>query len=194
MSTDGYDRRVQRTRGLLHGALASLIHEKPYDGIVVKEILARANVGRSTFYNHFQDKEDLLESSIRDVVDEGKTQSPPKGSRFGDQLLQRTLRLFEHIDRHRSAAQGPMDMRRQDMVHERLQEQLVRSITEDLERVPADQCESQHVVPPDLIAQFVASTFIVVLKWWFDSRSSLSAREVNNLFGAMVLPGISGSG
>ena len=55
------DRRVQKTQDLLHGALASLIHEKSYDAIVVKEILARANVGRSTFYTHFRDKDELLE-------------------------------------------------------------------------------------------------------------------------------------
>jgi hypothetical protein len=42
------DRRIQKTQELLRGALASLIGEKPYDSIVVKEILDRANVGRST--------------------------------------------------------------------------------------------------------------------------------------------------
>jgi hypothetical protein len=44
------DRRIQKTQRLLHEALFSLIHEKSYDAIVVKEILDRANVGRSTFY------------------------------------------------------------------------------------------------------------------------------------------------
>ena len=62
------DRRVERTRGLLRGALASLIHEKPYERIVVKEILARANVGRSTFYAHFRDKDELLYSGIAEIV------------------------------------------------------------------------------------------------------------------------------
>ena len=59
----GTDRRIERTKRLLHGALGSLIHQKSYDDIVVKEILARANVGRSTFYTHFRDKDELLESS-----------------------------------------------------------------------------------------------------------------------------------
>ena len=62
------DRRVQRTRGLLRGALASLIHEKAYDAIAVKEILARANVGRSTFYAHFRDKDELLDSGINEML------------------------------------------------------------------------------------------------------------------------------
>jgi len=53
------DRRIQKTKSLLHEALGSLIREKPYDAIVVQEILDRANVGRSTFYMHFSDKDDL---------------------------------------------------------------------------------------------------------------------------------------
>jgi len=51
------DRRVQKTRTLLHEALVSLIREKPYDEMVVKEILDRANVGRSTFYTHYRNKD-----------------------------------------------------------------------------------------------------------------------------------------
>ena len=41
------DRRVQKTKSLLHEALGSLIREKPYDAIVVQDILDRANVGLS---------------------------------------------------------------------------------------------------------------------------------------------------
>ena len=62
------DRRIQKTKSLLHEALGSLIREKPYDAIVVQEILDRANVGRSTFYMHFSDKDDLLVSGIHDML------------------------------------------------------------------------------------------------------------------------------
>jgi len=56
------DRRVQKTRQLLQEALTGLIAEKGYDSITIQHILDRANVGRSTFYAHFQDKEQLLHS------------------------------------------------------------------------------------------------------------------------------------
>src|SRR6266567_9635349 len=59
------DRRVQRTRRLLHKALMSLILEKKYESITVQEILDRADVGRSTFYMHFQDKDQLLFSGFQ---------------------------------------------------------------------------------------------------------------------------------
>ncbi len=62
------DRRIQKTQRLLREALASLIREKPYNSIVVKQILDHANVGRSTFYTHFRDKDDLLVSCIHDML------------------------------------------------------------------------------------------------------------------------------
>jgi hypothetical protein len=52
------------------------------------------------------------------------------------------------------------------------------------------QCRREKVgqVPPDLFVQYVASTFILVLNWWVDSRSSLPPKDVNDVFRALILP------
>ena len=60
MTKKGGDRRVQRTHHLLNHALLSLIQEKGFEALTVQDIIDRANVGRSTFYAHFADKEDLF--------------------------------------------------------------------------------------------------------------------------------------
>jgi Bacterial regulatory proteins, tetR family len=54
------DRRVRRTRKLLHDAFLALVIEKRYEKTTIQDILDRADVGRSTFYVHFRDKEALL--------------------------------------------------------------------------------------------------------------------------------------
>src|SRR6266705_7027751 len=64
------DRRVRRTRESLHDALISLALEKNYDSITVQEILDRADVGRSTFYVHFSDKNELLISEMDNLREE----------------------------------------------------------------------------------------------------------------------------
>ena len=58
------DRRVQKTRKLLQEALIDLVAEKGYESVTIQEVLDRANVGRSTFYAHFPDKEHLLHSIL----------------------------------------------------------------------------------------------------------------------------------
>jgi len=54
------DERIRRTRARLGGALVALIQEKPLNDVTVQEVLDHASVGRSTFYLHFRDKNDLL--------------------------------------------------------------------------------------------------------------------------------------
>ena len=59
------DQRTQRTRRALLGAFNALFFERSYDRITVGAIVRHAGVGRSTFYEHYVDKEDLLSASIR---------------------------------------------------------------------------------------------------------------------------------
>src|ERR1700722_7186317 len=59
------DRRIQRTRKALLEAFTALFLERRYDHIKVADIIERADVGRSTFYEHFADKEAILAESIR---------------------------------------------------------------------------------------------------------------------------------
>src|SRR3990172_850885 len=64
------DRRVSRTRHALREALLSLMEEQDYNAITVEEITARADLGRTTFYLHYRDKEDLLLEELADLVHE----------------------------------------------------------------------------------------------------------------------------
>ena len=85
------DRRSQRTRQLLSAALFELMLEKRYDGITVQDIIDRANVGRSTFYAHYLDKEDLLVSDFTRVLDALTQQMHQHGQ--GDQHAPPSLAL-----------------------------------------------------------------------------------------------------
>ncbi len=61
------DRRVQRTKRTLREALIALILDKGYDQVTVQDIIDRADVGRSTFYAHFENKDKLLLSGFEDM-------------------------------------------------------------------------------------------------------------------------------
>jgi AcrR family transcriptional regulator len=62
------DRRVARTRQDVVSAFRALLFERGYTGITVRGIIERANIGRSTFYEHFQNKEDVLYETLAFVM------------------------------------------------------------------------------------------------------------------------------
>ena len=62
------DRRAARTRKALHLALLSLILRKGYEATTIQDIVDEANVGRSTFYDHYTGKEDLLRGGFRQII------------------------------------------------------------------------------------------------------------------------------
>ena len=90
------DRRIEKTQSLLREALVSLIHEKPYDAIAITEILERANVGRSTFYAHFHDKDDLLTSGIHHMLRLPQSMEPPSSMKLPERVI--WLRCFRTAD------------------------------------------------------------------------------------------------
>ena len=95
------DRRVGRTRALLHQALMSLIQERGFEALSVQDIIDRANVGRATFYAHFDNKEDLLASGIeglRQSLRERQRRALASSSPGDERLLGFSLELFAHGD------------------------------------------------------------------------------------------------
>jgi AcrR family transcriptional regulator len=88
------DRRVSKTRKALKEALTDLILEKGYEGVTVQDVIDRADVGRSTFYAHFIDKDDLLMAILADLEMPGLD---PSSWKPDDPAFGWTLALFRHF-------------------------------------------------------------------------------------------------
>ena len=68
MNHDKFERRIERTREAIFGAFRDLVLTYGYENTTVLEVIARANVGRSTFYEHFENKEQLLGESLAPLL------------------------------------------------------------------------------------------------------------------------------
>jgi AcrR family transcriptional regulator len=99
------DRRIQRTRQLLRGALFSLIQEKGFEPLSVQDIIDRANVGRATFYAHFENKEDLLLSgfdALRESLRERHREALSRGSSVDERIFAFSHDMLAHVNEHLS--------------------------------------------------------------------------------------------
>ena len=182
------DRRIQKTKALLHEALFSLIVEKNYESIVVNDILDRANVGRSTFYSHFSDKDELLVSGMHDMLRSVHPSGLLPSAKPHEQTIWFSLPIFEHIDEHRRASVASIGPRGRAIIHEHLQKVLAELIADGVTKRLQSRRKTAARIPPDVVVQYIASTFILVMNWWLEKKSPLAPKEINELFRALILP------
>lgn len=189
---DVKDVRVRRTERRLRDAIVSLIHEKSYPAIVVNEILERADVGRSAFYAHFSNKDALLASKIEEMLHAAPPRAlTPSVGPLGN-ALGFSFPVFEYIGQCRHAAAAKMGRRGRLIVHQHLHRVLWEHIRDEV-RTALQQDDGRAAIPADLATNYIVTTFILVLNWWVESQSRLSAREVDDMFLALVVPALASS-
>lgn len=93
------NRRVRFTRSALREALIDLILEKPLASITVKDICARADINRSTFYLHFKDVTDILRTTEDEIIDQMRSHTPTPDRRFHEpeEVQEFFTSFLEHI-------------------------------------------------------------------------------------------------
>jgi AcrR family transcriptional regulator len=181
------DRRSQRTRQLLSAALIDLMLQKRYDAITVQDIIDRANIGRSTFYAHYLDKDDLLVSDFTRVLDVLRDQMRKQEQANGRTSPSITL-FFEHVQTHHQLYKALVRGGGIDLLYKKGHERLRQNIEQHLEELlPASSTPS---VPLPLVADYLAGTILNMLKWWLDRDLPYTAEQMDAMFRQLVLPGV----
>jgi AcrR family transcriptional regulator len=176
------DRRVRRTQEALREALVSLILEQGYEATTVGEIADRADVGRSTFYAHFADKEELL---LRGLEELHNTLEGADGVRFPS-LFASCRALYEHAGSERRLYRaifgrlggGPLPLR--------VEQELLARVRAEFDRLAPEADPATRA----MAAKVTASGFFGLLRQWLDGDDAVAPGTVSDAFVAMVLPGV----
>ena len=125
------DRRIVKTQEAIQKSLIPLILKKGYDAVTIQDVLDHANVGRSTFYAHFRDKEDLLSSGF-DVLMNELTEYVKKeslqntsGSTKARFKFKFALPLLEHANENRALFKALLGNRGGVIMQKRAYEMIV---------------------------------------------------------------------
>jgi AcrR family transcriptional regulator len=183
VNAEKVDRRVRRTKELLRAALLSLIKEKGFERVTVQEIIDRADVGRSTFYAHFRDKEDLLVYGLEELRE-------PFASAADSERAGRspTLAVFEHFAAYNDVWSA--------MAGRRGAEAFVRYLHQFLSELVRDQLsarapEGPTQVPLDALVEFAVSTMVGLgMRWWQLGDVPHSPRQVDQIYRRLTEPAI----
>jgi AcrR family transcriptional regulator len=175
------DRRVQRTRRTLREAIIALILERGWDDVTVQDVCARADVGRSTFYVHFADKEELLLSGFDDL--ERALRAPAgTGPAHQKKVLGFALGLLEHAQEYRRLVRALVGKRSGQAVQKRLRQLVTELVRDEL---------SAHASAGPLLdaaVLYVSGGFLQLGAHWLDSKDPVPAAELEALAGRLTAP------
>jgi AcrR family transcriptional regulator len=173
------DARAVRTRDALASALISLMDGRDYDDISVQHICDRAQVGRSTFYAHFQDKDEMY---IRHVVVFARMIGEKLGFDRGAYRFP-VAHLFEHIRQMRPMFESLKKANKADFVMKVWQNNLAELFET---RVLQTRDGARAEVPAAIMAQQLAGTFITLMTWWLDHHYPHSAAAMEEQWNQLV--------
>lgn len=175
------DRRVQRTHRTLTEALLAVILERGWEATTVQRICDRADVGRSTFYAHFDSKEDLLASGfdeLRKAIRAQRVVPGPAGA------LSFAHGIIAHADEHQRLFRAIIGKRSGHVVQGRFRQLLIDLAEESLSRFGRAGPQRGATV------HYIAGALFELLIWWLDARNPIPSSELEKIFVRLATPSL----
>ena len=178
------DPRVRRTRRMLRDALVSLILEKDYASISIKEITARAEVAYITFFRHFESLDQLL----MEVLDEGLAelrshietlakQSEPSALEVEGRLI------FEYIKQ--KADLFRILLKSQSVT--RVRKKVILDIAVVFQKSCAPLAKSNNQMTIKIMSNHIATSLLSLIEWWLENNMNPSPVEMGKVYKSLII-------
>jgi len=173
------DRRIKRTQKLLQEALISLTLEKGYDAVTIREITDRADVGYTTFFRHFPDKEALLADVLNLMKEEFQLVLTPdlivsEPEKMG------TL-LFEYVRANRDLCRVLLDSTNTMALLRPVQDMGLR----EAELMFGPSADRQILV--DLAVNHLMTSLVMLIRWWLDHDMPYSPEKMGQVAAELII-------
>jgi AcrR family transcriptional regulator len=186
------DLRVQRTRKLLRDALIALTIEKGFAAVTVQDIVERAMVNRATFYRHYQDKYDLVTSSINEVLDEldqlGESLPAEIDRAMLEPPAEAEIRVYQHFADHADFYRALLGKNGLPSLSAHIRTRVEQIFARQLALLQYD--ERQARIPLDLCLSFISNAAVGSIIWWLEHDLPYSAEQMALWLGELIGYGV----
>ncbi len=170
-----------RTCGILRTALISLLEQKPFNNIFVKDICEAASVPRATFYNHFEDKYDLLSFCLSQL----EKRLEPKGKFVNSDDYYNALlnNAADFCIERQPFLKKISQLNNNNIFVTELQTHMAAQILAHIK----SKTKNLHLlrVPPEIFAEYYAGALVGIIKWWINSEEDWTKEDL--MIGAEIL-------
>jgi AcrR family transcriptional regulator len=184
------DRRMQKTRSGIFYAFNRLLSRKSYSKITIQEIIDEADIGRSTFYAHFETKDDLLKAMCQNLFDhifsdDLQAEETHDFSLSKGQSKSLLAHILYHLKDDEKNLHGVLCSENSDLFWNYIRQQFSRFIQNYILNVRTDK--SCHI-PDDLLSNHISGTFVELAKWWMHNGMKESPEELEKYFEMLIFP------
>ncbi|MGJ0023166.1 TetR/AcrR family transcriptional regulator [Streptococcus didelphis] len=171
------NRQIQKTKSAIYNAFIQLLQEHDYSQITVQDIISLANVGRTTFYSHYESKEVLLKELCEELFHHLFQQ------KRNITLKEYLVHILKHFEQNINSI-ATLLLSNDPYFLLRFRSELEHDVYPKLRQ---DYIVSKQL-SEEFIMQFVLSSFIETVKWWLHQRPKqrLSAEELLNSYLIMI--------
>jgi AcrR family transcriptional regulator len=172
------DRRVKRTREILQSSLIELMSEGSYDAITIQDIVDRANVGRTTFYLHYNSKDELFLSCHESMVREfriGLLHPLSKEDLLSPEIPKGLKLAYRHLEEARAMLHSVFQGKDSLLLLRQLRDWNAQQIESNLR---AAFSAADSTIPLDVLSTYLAGAQIALLHWWLEKRRPHTLEEL----------------
>ena len=178
------DRRQQKTRDAIFKAFSKLLEKKKYNNITVQDIIDEANVGRSTFYAHFETKDELLKAMCTDIFshvlsDVLLSEETHDFSTRNNGLEAKITHILYHIKDSKKDIIGILSCESSELFMNYFKLYLMEMFKKHLDEIKV-------AAPTDFVLNHLVGSFAESIKWWITHEMKYSPEDIARYFLSVI--------
>lgn len=169
------DRRQRKTRQAIFEAFSELLSTQTYESITVQDIIDRADIGRSTFYSHFETKDMLLKAMCSDIFEHifrGELCDYPGENHC---LEEKTAHILWHLKSHKKDIIGLLSCESGGLFMSYIEDYVRELFSLHLDEFDKD-------VPEDFLLNHLTKSFCAAIMWCVKNKMEIVPEEIAKYF------------
>lgn len=178
------DRRKNKTRKAIFAAFEEVISEKRYEQITVQDIIDRADIGRTTFYAHFETKDSVLEAICAELFahifgTSPKAEADHDFSQGENTLAEKMNHILYHLQEDKKRYKRLFSSESAERFWAYFRIWATKKLGSEIE---TQMVKKKRNVPKEFYKEFFVSTFIETVRWWFNEGCKTKPKVVGAYF------------